>query len=259
MKRLFVKKNKVIESFISIGTYKSFIDKLVNLSTHQTSSYVCVANVHMLIEGYKDPVFQQIINQADITTPDGMPVAKAIKWLYGIEQERVAGMGLMPDLMKTSEEKGLSIFLYGSTDDVLKKILSKVKREFPSLECNAYSPPFRTLLDEEKNNIITMINEKNPTFVFVALGCPKQEKWMAEHQGLINSCMIGLGGAFEVYAGIKKRAPIWMQKASLEWLYRLIQDPKRLWKRYLVTNILFSILLLKQFISIKIFRKHFHD
>jgi N-acetylglucosaminyldiphosphoundecaprenol N-acetyl-beta-D-mannosaminyltransferase len=205
----------------------------------------------MLIEGYKKDIFQHVINQADIATPDGMPLAKAMKWLYGIKQERVAGMDLMPDLMKISEEKGLSIFLYGSTDDVLAKILSKVKSEFPTLKCNVYSPSFRTLLDDEKNNIITMINEKNPHFVFVALGCPKQEKWMAEHRGKINSCMIGLGGAFEVYAGVKNRAPLWMQKASLEWLYRLIQDPKRLWKRYLYTNSLFVYALLKQLIYTK--------
>lgn len=244
-------KKNIINSYISAGSYQSFIDHIITLSNTKTSSYVCVANVHMLIEGYKECAFQHVINNADLATPDGMPLAEAMKWLYGIEQERVAGMDLMPDLMKTFEEKGLSIFLYGSTDDVLAKILSKVKSEFPTLKCNAYSPPFRTLLDDEKNNIITMINEKNPHFVFVALGCPKQEKWMAEHRGKVNSCMIGLGGAFEVYAGVKNRAPLWMQKASLEWLYRLIQDPKRLWKRYLYTNSLFVYALLKQLIYTK--------
>jgi N-acetylglucosaminyldiphosphoundecaprenol N-acetyl-beta-D-mannosaminyltransferase len=247
-----LKKKQILKSLISIGSYQSFIDHIITLSNTKTSSYVCVANVHMLIEGYQDPHFQHVINQADIATPDGMPLAKAMKWLYGIEQERVAGMDLMPDLMKTSEEKALSIFLYGSTDEILHTIETKAKKEFPNLIiCGTFSPPFRELSTDEKNNIITMINERNPTFVFVALGCPKQEKWMAEHKGKVNSCMIGLGGAFEVYAGVKNRAPLWMQKISLEWLYRLIQDPKRLWRRYLYTNSLFVYALLKQLIYTK--------
>jgi N-acetylglucosaminyldiphosphoundecaprenol N-acetyl-beta-D-mannosaminyltransferase len=194
------------------------------------------------------------VNNANIATPDGMPLAKAMKWLYGIKQDRVAGMDLMPDLMRVCEEKNLSIFLYGSTDSVLSKIVAKVQIEFPKLSLYTYSPPFRTLEDKEKEEIIYMINEKKPDFVFVALGCPKQEKWMAEHLNKINSCMIGLGGALEVYADVKDRAPQWMQDYSLEWLYRLVQDPKRLWKRYLITNTLFVILLAIQIINIKIFK-----
>jgi N-acetylglucosaminyldiphosphoundecaprenol N-acetyl-beta-D-mannosaminyltransferase len=184
-----------------------------------------------------------------------MPLAKSMKILYGVDQDRVAGMDVMPDLMKSSEEKSLSIFLYGATNEVLKAIESKAKRELPNLELHTYSPPFRTLSDKEKEDIVIMINQYNPDFVFVALGCPKQEKWMAEHKNKIHSCMIGLGGAFEVYADIKKRAPQWLQDNSLEWLYRFLQDPKRLWKRYLITNPLFIILLLIQFINIKIFKK----
>lgn len=251
-----MKKKQILKSLISIGSYQSFIDNLLIYSKLQTSSYICVANVHMLIEGYQDSDFQHVINQADISTPDGMPLAKAIKWLYRMDQERVAGMDLMPDLMNVCEEQKLSIYLYGSTDEVLSKIVDRAKIEFPNLDiCGMYSPPFKYLNDIEKKEIVKQINTSNPNFVFVALGCPKQEKWMAEHQGKINSCMIGLGGAFEVYAELKNRAPFWMQKASLEWLYRFMQDPKRLWKRYLYTNSLFVILFLKQFLLIKIFSK----
>jgi len=242
-----MQKHKIINSFVSAGRYLDILNDLIHLSKKQVSSYVCISNVHMLIEGYRDPDFQKVINSADIATPDGMPLAKAIKWLYGIDQERVAGMDLMPDVMKESEEKRLSIYLYGSTDEILHTIIKKAKDEFPNLSiCGSYSPPFRELTQNEKENVIEQINNTNPNFVFVALGCPKQEKWMAEHKGKINSCMIGLGGAFEVYAGVKSRAPLWMQKASLEWLYRLIQDPKRLWKRYLYTNTKFILLLFKQ-------------
>ncbi len=249
-----MKKNKIIKTFISTGKYEQFIDEILELSKNTVSSYICVSNVHMTIEAYQSESFCDIVNSADMATPDGMPLAKAMKLLYGINQDRVAGMDLMPDLMKISEEKNLSIFLYGSTDDTLTQIVSKAKVEFPNLELNVYSPPFRTITDTEKEDIVTMINQKNPDFIFVALGCPKQEKWMAEHKNKINSCMIGLGGALEVYADIKDRAPQWMQDYSLEWMYRLMQDPKRLWKRYLVTNTLFVFLLLVQIVKVRVFR-----
>lgn len=249
-----MKKNKIIKTLVSTGAYAEFIHEILELSKNTLSSYVCVSNVHMTIESYQSESFCSVVNSANITTPDGMPLAKAMKLLYGIDQDRVAGMDLMPDLMKVSEDRGLSIFLYGSTDDTLNKIVSKSKVEFPHLILNVYSPPFRKLTEEEKKDIIENINEINPDFVFVALGCPKQEKWMAEHKDKIKSCMIGLGGALEVYASVKNRAPKWMQDNSLEWLYRLLQDPKRLWKRYFITNSLFVFLLLKQIIAIKLFK-----
>lgn len=247
-----MQQKKILKSFISIGSYQKFITEILKLSEEKSSSYISISNVHMAIEVYQDEKFEKVVNHSDITTPDGMPLAKAIKLFYGINQERVAGMDLMPDLMKRSEELGKSIFLYGSTDEILSIIKKKSQKEFPSLKLEIYSPPFRELNDIEKNEIIHQINDFNPDFVFVALGCPKQEKWMAEHKGIINSCMLGLGGVFEVYAGVKNRAPLWMQNNSLEWLYRLIQDPKRLWKRYLYTNSLFIILLLKQLLLQKL-------
>ena len=250
-----MKKLRVIESEISTGKYKDFLKNLLSLSSEKNSSYVCISNVHMTIEAYLDKDFRAIVNKADIATPDGMPLAKAIKFIYGISQDRVAGMDLIEDLFKECEKHDKSVFIYGSTDDTLEKVTSKVKNDFPNLKLTNYSPPFRALSDNEKSNIITMINDCNPDFVFVALGCPKQEKWMAEHKDKINSCMIGLGGAVEVYAGVKDRAPLWMQKYSLEWLYRLAQDPKRLWKRYFVTNSLFIILFIKQYIIQKTLKK----
>ncbi|MBU1658141.1 WecB/TagA/CpsF family glycosyltransferase [bacterium] len=244
-------KKKVVDILISKGTYDEFLSNILNLALIKVSSYVCVSNVHMTIESYNDESFCDIVNNADIATPDGMPLAKAMNFLYNIKQDRVAGMDLMPDLMQECERFGKSIYLYGSTDEILKKITDKAKNEFPDLSIASYSPPFRALDTSEKVKIIEKINSFNPDFVFVALGCPKQEKWMAEHKGKINSCMIGLGGALEVYADVKGRAPKWMQDYSLEWVFRLVQDPKRLWKRYLYTNSLFIILFIKQFISQK--------
>lgn len=249
---LTINKKIVIKSPISTGSYSEFISNIMKISSKKKSSYVCVSNVHMTIEAYNDIFFLEILKKADVVTPDGMPIAKAIKYLYGIHQDRVAGMDLMPSLMDECEKSKKSIFLYGSTEEVLKKIIEKAKFSFPDLIIDSYAPPFRQLSEIEQESIINKLNEKQFDFVFVALGCPKQEKWMAEHKDKINSCMIGLGGAFEVYAEVKNRAPQWMQNMSLEWIYRLIQDPRRLWKRYLYTNTLFIILLIKQYFSIKL-------
>ncbi len=246
--------NKVVllKSKISLGSYEKFISEIISLSSIKNSSYICILNVHMLVESYFDKEFRRVVNNADIATPDGMPLVKAVKILYGIEQDRVAGMDLMPDLMRLSEKENLSIYLYGSTKEVLEKIVSKAKRDFPDLELGYYSPPFRELTEREKELDISRINKYNPDFLFVALGCPKQEKWMEEHKNRINSCMIGLGGAFEVYSGEKKRAPRWMQKFCLEWIYRLFQDPVRLWKRYFFTNTVFLVLIFFQIVKVRL-------
>jgi len=247
-----MKKKKIIKSLINIGKYEYFIAELLSLATNKQSSYVCISNVHMTIEAYNDKKFENIVNNANITTPDGMPLAKAIKYLYRIKQDRVAGMDLTSDIMRESEKNNFSIFVYGLSNETLSIFINKARKEFPKLNIQSYSPPFKELNPNEKEYISNKINNFNPNFVFVALGCPKQEKWMAEHKGKIDSCMIGLGGALEVYAGVKNRAPQWMQNNSLEWLYRLIQDPKRLWKRYLYTNTLFIVLFIKQFIKEKL-------
>ena len=249
-------KKQIIKSEISVDSYDNFIKKILVLPEQLNSSYICISNVHMTIEAYLDKNFCKIVNNAEIATPDGMPIAKAIKFIYGINQDRVAGMDLIEDLFKECEKLEKSIFVYGGAEITLKEMEKKALSEFQNLKIKSYSPPFRALTEKEKETDIKMINEFNPDFVFVALGCPKQEKWMAEHKGKINSCMIGLGGAIEVYAGIKDRAPEWMQKYSLEWFYRLIQDPKRLWKRYFITNSLFIALFIKQLISYKLFKRN---
>jgi N-acetylglucosaminyldiphosphoundecaprenol N-acetyl-beta-D-mannosaminyltransferase len=235
---------------ISIGSYKKFIDEVFHLAANQTSSYVCFANVHMTIEAYTDNDFNSVVTNADIVTPDGKPLALFLKYLKKVNQERVCGMDVFPDLLREAEARGKSIFFYGTTDDVLDKIAKKARREFPSLKiCGLYSPPFRQLSAQEKTGIVDMINNTDPDLIFVALGCPKQEKWMAEHKGKLKGCMLGLGQAFHVYAETAKRSPAWMQRFSLEWAYRLYLEPRRLWKRYFYTNSLFLFLTVKYFIQ----------
>lgn len=222
MRMLFMKRRRVVSLNLSTGTYCDFITRIIGLGVHRMSSYVCIANVHMTIEAFRNKDFEHIVNNADIVTPDGMPLAKGLKMLYGLEQERVSGMDLMPDLIKESEKEGLSIYFLGSTIDVLEKIRERIYREHPQLKiAGFYSPPFRQLTKEEEIETIQSINLSGANIVFVALGCPKQETWMAKHKEKINAVMIGLGGAFPVYSGLQRRAPVIMQNYSLEWLFRL--------------------------------------
>lgn len=240
-------KHFLISVNISLGKYQDFIDKFAEYAKNRTSSYVCVCNVHMTIEAYFDKQFASVVNQADIVTPDGLPLGKGLDFLYGIKQDRVSGPDLMPSLLKRAEMDGLGVYFYGSTDDILLKLEAFCKSHYPNLKISgAISPPFRVLSENEKNVHINQINSSGANIVFVALGCPKQEKWMASMKGKINAIMLGVGGAFPMLVGVEKRAPLWMQKIMLEWFYRLMQDPKRLFKRYFVTNTYFVILLFKE-------------
>ncbi len=248
-----MKKNSLLSLKISTGTYEKFLSSLHEYSVSGKSTYTCVANVHMLVEAYKDEEFAAIVNSADLVTPDGMPLAKGLRLLHGKKQDRVAGMDLLPDLLKISETKNLKVFFYGGTQDMLDKTEEYCLSNYPELKISGLiSPPFRPLSEKENEDYAMTINASGANFVFVALGCPKQEKWMAAMQGRINSCMVGIGGALPVMIGMQKRAPKWIQDASLEWLYRLGQEPKRLFKRYFYTNSLFLFLFTKEYLKTKL-------
>lgn len=234
---------------ISIGSYQKFIDEIFELAAQKTSSYVCFANVHMVVEAYRDPMFNTVVKNADIVTPDGQPVAVFLQRLKKIDQVRVAGLDLFPDLLKEAEARKKAVYFYGATEEILEKIVSKAKTQFPELRVSgSYAPPFRRMTVEEDAQVIDQINQTKPDLIFVALGCPKQEQWMAKHKTVIKGCMLGIGHAFKVYAGISKRSPRWMQQLSLEWVYRLFQEPGRLWKRYFFTNTFFLWLTFKYYL-----------
>ncbi len=242
-------KKHLISINISTGNYSSFVSRLLELS-EKGSSYTCVANVHMLVEAYNDPAFANVVNNADVVTPDGMPLTWGLKLIHGIQQDRVAGMDLLPDLLKEAETKSISVYFYGGTSEMLTQTEKYIHKNFPNLITGGmYSPPFRALTSEEEAEIVTRINNSGAKLVFVALGCPKQENWMASMKGRVNACMIGIGGALPVLVGMQSRAPLWMQKTGLEWLYRLAQEPRRLFKRYAVTNTLFVCLLVKAWVK----------
>lgn len=248
--------NQFISINISAISYRIFKELACALAVERQSSYICVANVHMLIEAYENSEFATAVNSADIVTPDGMPLAKGIDWLYGIKQERIAGMDLLPDLLAESQEKGIKVFFYGGTQNMIEETESYCIKKYPSLSiAGLISPPFRQLSIEEENKCIDQINSSGAGFVFVALGCPKQEKWMASMKGRINACMIGIGGALPVMIGMQKRAPKWMQSSGLEWVFRLSQEPERLFSRYFKTNTIFMYLFIKEFIKLRLLKK----
>jgi len=245
---------------VNAGPYTEFVSAIVKSTEVKKSLYTCVANVHMLIEAYKDRKFAGIISNADIITPDGKPLTWALKILHGIKQERVAGMDLLPDLLKEAERKKIPVYFYGGQQNILDKTRQYLRRKYPQLLiAGLYSPPFRKLSLTEDEEIVRNINYSGAKLVFVILGCPKQEKWMASMKGRINAVMIGMGGALPVMIGAIKRAPDWMQKSGFEWLYRLMQEPGRLFKRYAVTNSLFIYLLSKAYLRQIVTGKKFSD
>ena len=238
---------KLLNMSLSLGSMDAFLTEITSLAELRAPAYVCVANAHMLVETIRDPQFRRVVNGANIVTPDGMPLVKALKWLYGITQERVAGMDLLPRLLEKAEKKGISVFFYGGSPALVELTQQHCRVYFPQLQiAGVYSPPFRKLTAREEEEMIQHIQASGAHLVFVVLGCPKQEKWMAQMSGHISATLVGIGGALPVLVGLQKRAPQWMQQNSLEWLYRLGQEPKRLFTRYFVTNSLFLFFLFRE-------------
>lgn len=169
--------------------------------------------------------------------PDGGPLSIVGRRRGFKNMNRITGPSYMEEIFKVSGQKGYRHYFYGSTESTLKKLRKKLERNYPGIQiAGMYSPPFRALTPLENELVVERINKTNPHFVWIGLGAPKQERWMAQHQGEIQGFMVGVGAGFDYFAGNIRRAPIWMQKINLEWLYRLIQDPRRLFARYWHTN-----------------------
>jgi N-acetylglucosaminyldiphosphoundecaprenol N-acetyl-beta-D-mannosaminyltransferase len=238
-------KKRVLSINVSSGSYEDFVETIFDYSEHKLSSYVCLANVHMLVEAHNSKKFQDIVNGADIVAPDGMPIAKSLGLFHDIKQDRVDGMGLMENLLARCVDKGQSVYFYGGTPQMLSNTQSYLGSKYPGLKVvGMYSPPFRDLTTQEKTSVIENITQSGANLVFVVLGCPKQEAWMNEMKGKLPAVMLGIGGALPMMIGTVKRAPKWMQKIGMEWFFRLIQEPRRLFKRYAVTNTMFIALVI---------------
>jgi N-acetylglucosaminyldiphosphoundecaprenol N-acetyl-beta-D-mannosaminyltransferase len=215
----------------------------------KNGDYFCFANIHVVMESHKDPELKKVLNQAAGNFPDGMGVAWALKFLGNRFRGRVRGADFMLKLCSYASENNVKIFLYGNTEETLASLKEKLNALYPGIKIvGSISPPFRELTAEEDENIVQKINKEDPDILFVSLGAPKQEKWMAMHRGRIRAVQLGVGAAFDFLTERVKQAPVWMQNSYLEWLYRMPQQPKKTtYRMSLVPS--FILRTLKQFVS----------
>lgn len=230
----------ILKTNINVTTMQETTCYLSEHLEQLRGKYICVSNVHTTVMAFRDEEYRKIQNCAAMALPDGKPLSIVSKRRGFTEAERVPGPDLMPRIFELSKEKGYRHYFYGSTEETLTRLKEKITEKYPYLQiAGMYSPPFHPLTEEEDKQIIQMINDTCPDFIWVALGAPKQERWMYDHMDKINGIMLGVGAAFDFTAGTVKRAPGWMQELCLEWLYRILQDPVRLIPRYFSTNFTF--------------------
>jgi N-acetylglucosaminyldiphosphoundecaprenol N-acetyl-beta-D-mannosaminyltransferase len=215
------------------------------------SAYVCVATVHMVMETFDSSAFRRTVNGADLVTPDGRPLVWALRSLGVKDATQVRGTDLTTHVVERAAREGLPIGLYGGTPDLLERFVGILERRYPGVRvvCRI-APPFRPLTPEEDEAVIEEILSSGARILFVGIGCPKQERWMEAHKERIPAVMLGVGAAFDFHTGRVRQAPGWMQVAGLEWLFRLLMDPKRLWKRYARHNPRFVALFLLQLLGL---------
>ncbi len=244
--------NRIQEtSILGVNIAVTNIDEILKFLSENmkevSGNYICVSNVHTTVLSYEDSDYKKVQNNALLRLPDGAPLSSVARKKGFNEAKRVTGPDLMQKIFESSDSSGYRHYFYGSTEKTLEKLRDKLQEKYPNINIvGMYSPPFRTLTEEEDNEIIKNINNTEADIVWVGLGAPKQEIWMNNHKNKIKGLMIGVGAGFDYHAGNIKRAPKWMQKCSLEWLYRLLQDPKRLFKRYFRTNTKFIKLVHKE-------------
>ncbi|MDP2265286.1 MAG: WecB/TagA/CpsF family glycosyltransferase [Thiobacillus sp.] len=243
------KTGQVLGASIDALSWDAALARLLGWAHARESRYVTICNVHVVVSASRDAAYREIINGSDMATPDGAPVAWMLRRLGFAGQSRISGPDLMWALCERAANEYLPVYCYGSTEATLALLEKRLQAAFPALRVMVESPPFRTLTAEEDAAAVDRINTSGAGIVFVGLGCPKQERWMAEHRGRINAVMIGVGAAFDFHAGTVRRAPAWMRNNGLEWLHRLASEPGRLWKRYLVTNTLFIVGAARQLLS----------
>ncbi|MEY8201287.1 MAG: WecB/TagA/CpsF family glycosyltransferase [Colwellia sp.] len=247
----------VISMDVALTNIDDALNSVESLAIKEAGAYVCVSNVHMCMEVFDSVEFKRVVNNADLVIPDGRPLSWAQKLLGHSHAQQVRGQDIMNAICEQSGSKNLNIGLYGgSSDELLKQVVAKLNLSYPDIQITfSYSPPFRPLTVQEDQAIIKQINDACVNVLFVGIGCPKQERWMAEHKDSLNCVMLGVGAAYDFIAGSKKHAPRWMQKIGLEWLFRLVSEPQRLWKRYLQQNPRFIYYFAKQLIAHKLGRK----
>jgi N-acetylglucosaminyldiphosphoundecaprenol N-acetyl-beta-D-mannosaminyltransferase len=238
---------RVLGTFIDAIDWDGALQTIDRWARTQRPRYVCICNAHSVVAARRSAEIRSAIDGAAMATADGMPVAFMLRRLGFPDQQRINGPDLMWRYCEVASRSGVSVFFYGNTAATLDALRSRLAAAFPDLAiAGMHAPPFRLPTPEEDAEVVRAIKLSGAGVVFVSLGCPKQELWMARHRETIDAVMIGVGAAFDFHAGTLRRAPVWMQHSGLEWLHRLWSDPGRLWKRYLFTNTLFIAGALRQ-------------
>jgi N-acetylglucosaminyldiphosphoundecaprenol N-acetyl-beta-D-mannosaminyltransferase len=227
----------VLGSRVDATSYDDAAERILGWARAGQSRQVCVAAVSTIMIGHDEPAFREITNRADLVGPDGMPLVWALRLLGVRQASRVRGTDLMTAVLSRASRAGIPVGFYGGAPSVVASLVNRVRTRWPGLDVSyACSPPFRELSLHEDERIVGEIAASRARILFVGLGCPKQERWMDAHRERIPAVMIGVGAAFDFLSGTKPEAPLFMQQAGLEWLFRLSTEPRRLWRRYLTQN-----------------------
>jgi N-acetylglucosaminyldiphosphoundecaprenol N-acetyl-beta-D-mannosaminyltransferase len=235
---------------VDATSYRDAAARIMDWAAARESRMVAVANVHTTMEGVDSSAFRRVINEADLVTPDGMPLVWTLRALGSVGQARVYGPDLVLQVCSLAEERGMPVAFVGGTPRVLERMVANLAMRFPRLQiAMAYSPPFRAMTAEEDARLVTGINRSGAGILFVGLGCPKQERWMAGHKGRVRCVMLGVGAAFDFHAGTLRQAPALLQRLGLEWAFRLMMEPRRLWKRYARHNPRFAYFVMRQLLG----------
>jgi N-acetylglucosaminyldiphosphoundecaprenol N-acetyl-beta-D-mannosaminyltransferase len=247
----------ILGTRLDATSYEEATGRIIQWAEAKDSCYVCAANVHMVMEAHDDPGFLQVVNSADLVTPDGMPLVWCLRQLGVGSATRIYGPTLTLHVCRAAADNHIPVALYGGTEQSLSAFTNFLNDSFPLIQivCGI-APPFRPLTEKEDDAYTRQIAASGARILLVGIGCPKQEKWMAQHISKISAVMLGVGAAFDFHSGRVKQAPVAMQQMGLEWLYRLIQEPQRLWKRYFKQNPRFIILFLIQLAKSKLRKLH---
>jgi N-acetylglucosaminyldiphosphoundecaprenol N-acetyl-beta-D-mannosaminyltransferase len=247
------KKQKILSFYIDIISIKDLINSVKSFLLLKKGHYICVSNVHQCIEAQDNNKFSEVINNADLAIPDGRTIYWALKLLGHKDAKHLPGYYVTKKLCEFASENNVSIGFYGGENDALNMCVLNLKNEYKKLIINyVYSPPYRILNREEKKEIIKNIRSSNVDTLFVCLGCPKQENWMAEHKKDLQCISVGIGEAVNLISKKQKLAPKWIEKIGMRWITRLIAEPRRLFWRYFYTNSKFLYLFIKQYFKSKL-------
>jgi N-acetylglucosaminyldiphosphoundecaprenol N-acetyl-beta-D-mannosaminyltransferase len=238
---------QVIGLPVTVGTKTTVCEEIMRLARRGESSQVCVANVHMLVEARRDAALRRVLERASLVVSDGMPLVWQLRRHGFAHAEQVRGPDLMISLCEAAAAEGLPVYFYGGDQSLMEALTDALRRRLPQIRiAGAEAAPLLPRQPEPDDATIERIRRSGARLVFVGLGCPKQEFWMQAHRARLDAVLVGVGQAFAIAAGSLPEAPVWMRRSGLEWLFRVASEPRRLWRRYLVTNTMFGAFLIRE-------------